>query len=284
MRRRLEEVTHQYPKALVVVTGYFPIVSPRTELPALKKLGLTLLGSVWVDRDTLTARSRAWDAYSKYQLGEAVKAVNQKNGGRARVFFAPVWFKDEHCYGVPGTSLLWEGGEDPAAAQRQKWYTDHVGDSPAPPDSTPVASMGHPNVRGARVYADAVIAQLKGETDPMAAPTELRVLLRQAAVTLQPPPPVGKPARLTVAVSDRDKAVAGTVRVAYPSAPFEVSTHPANQPFTHTFLPRPRLARSTRPGEYVAVLEYPMITVIAGGYQTTGFTYDPVKKGWRRSP
>jgi hypothetical protein len=72
------------------------------------------------------------------------------------VFFAQPSFGPANALGAEAP-YLWLGSDDPLAAERQGWYLTHPFDGPI---YTPVASIGHPNVQGARMYGNAVNRQL----------------------------------------------------------------------------------------------------------------------------
>ncbi|MBS1223812.1 MAG: hypothetical protein H6R24_490 [Proteobacteria bacterium] len=192
MTALLSDILTAFPAARVVVTGYYPIVSIESNLDFLLALlgGLGLLvglasgiatgvstaissiielpgippvafGSfaqvgvrAWIQA-RLVARSTLFATTANTALANAVAAMNRIVPSRAITFAAPsfspanaIFASDTFLYGCT-VSL---GPEDPIAATRAAC---------TPPSFvTTLASIGHPNARGARAFADAIIAAL----------------------------------------------------------------------------------------------------------------------------
>jgi lysophospholipase L1-like esterase len=182
----LSEVLTAFPSARVVVTGYYPIVSRESDLdfliPTLTGLGLLAgvvtglvggiaaaflpippvafgpLGSLafraWL-QERLVARSAIFATTANAALAGAVAATRSAVPTRGVTLAIPafgpsnaIFASDTFLFG----SALPPGPEDPVAAARV---------AACPPDPlTTIASIGHPNAKGARAYADAIIAAL----------------------------------------------------------------------------------------------------------------------------
>jgi lysophospholipase L1-like esterase len=135
MRTLLDDIASTFPRARVVVTNYYPIVSEQTPRETLLDLAAAaftgpLYGRVreWIAKmlrrkgphnwandalfDKLVRRSRVWYEVSDATLKEAVDDLNKRRPFSSpslagpRALFARVAFKPEHAYGAPGT-LLW---------------------------------------------------------------------------------------------------------------------------------------------------------------------------------
>jgi hypothetical protein len=179
----LARVRATFPGAAIVVTGYYPIVSTESDMrflfPVVGALGLlagALLGSVVVPlvpgagpvgfgpletaalyewaRGRLITRSAIFATIANTSLAAAVAAAGPRVAlaipafGPTNAIFAP----DPYIFGAG----LSPGGLvplDPVAGARVAACL------PADPRTT-VASIGHPNARGARAYADAIAATL----------------------------------------------------------------------------------------------------------------------------
>ncbi|TCC53450.1 hypothetical protein E0H75_07100 [Kribbella capetownensis] len=174
----LPTVLATFPSAAVVVTGYYQIVSDESDMrllfPAIGALGL--LGSLvvpsvlgagpvgfgpletaalyeWVRRRLIT-RSEIFATVANASLAAAVAARSPRVAlavpafGPTNAIFAP----DPYVFGV-GLSPAGLLPLDPVASARSAACL------PADPITT-VASIGHPNARGAEAYADAIAATL----------------------------------------------------------------------------------------------------------------------------
>jgi hypothetical protein len=178
----LSEVLTAFPSARVVVTGYYPIVSMESNLdflvPLLSGLGLLVglasgivagslgtppfgfgpLGSAafrsWL-QGRLVARSNIFANTANTALAGAVgvtrRIVPSRTIALAIPNFGPsnaIFAGDTFLFG----STVPLGPEDPVAATRTSCM-------PADIFAT-MASMGHPNAKGARAYANAINAVL----------------------------------------------------------------------------------------------------------------------------
>jgi lysophospholipase L1-like esterase len=169
MRDLLALIGRQFPRAQVVVTGYYAIVSPATPLAEVFNTVQTVdpataaacqpapLCAVILDvvRGTLIQQSAAWEEESNQSLESAVERANRAVGA-TRFHFVPITLRPEHAYGT-ANSYLWRIGEDPLAAERAELCED-LG---AVDGYCLWAATGHPNRKGAALYRDAIIAQLE---------------------------------------------------------------------------------------------------------------------------
>jgi lysophospholipase L1-like esterase len=151
MRNLLLGLLTRLPEAQVVVTGYFPIVSAQTWF--VRALPFRSL------RRRLVELSETWAEASDAWLRWAVDQANLHGSG-SRVLYAPVTFRPEHCYGAPNAHVwsLWEALTDRTpVGQRRRCECRRR----KPWDLIcPIDRAFHPNDKGARAYADAVIHAL----------------------------------------------------------------------------------------------------------------------------
>jgi hypothetical protein len=172
MRRTLDTALALFPKAVIVVTGYYPVFSYESVFKA-QLLGLLyrdLNVAVPVLIDMLTAGSEAWQAASNRHIKRAVAAAG--GGDRTVTFvrsdiegthtmFAPspwLWEPDLVAEGDPsGDGLAWVVAPDDVQTERREQCDDGA-------FFCQLASIGHPNVAGARDYADAIERALEAES------------------------------------------------------------------------------------------------------------------------
>ncbi len=113
----LQKVISQFPKAKVIVTGYYHIVSEQSSLDFLQKMVLTiwedvsdfpLWGNTWeTTRQKVVTLSNTWVVESNKNLSQAVKSVNDGIVGDPRVFFVNPETTPDQAAHAPN-SLLWE--------------------------------------------------------------------------------------------------------------------------------------------------------------------------------
>ena len=154
MRNLLLPMLDRFPKARVVVTGYYPIVSGQSSFTGALALFRPF-------RRRLIALSAAWRQATDEWLGWAVREANlHASGPKPRVLYAAAAFGPENCYGAPDTYLwtLCEALTDrsPVGKQRRRECCKLK-----PLDFICPFNMAfHPNRKGARAYAEAVIQAL----------------------------------------------------------------------------------------------------------------------------
>ncbi len=118
MHTLLRRVATEFPSAHVVVTGYYPIISPKTAINAFTRLLVKKLASQNPEarqmsdkemREKLIAISEEWHRTSTRSLAEAVATTNlelQRNSSQQKILFAEIDFSPEHAFSAPDT-LLW---------------------------------------------------------------------------------------------------------------------------------------------------------------------------------
>ena len=200
MESLLLRIRDRFPRAVIVVTGFFRIISPATDPDVISKLleaflggsqsrkvvskaakeqqkelrraerrGASLAGQPpWLIRE-LSRLSNHWKLVSDSDLQAAV-AIN-KNSAGPKAYLAKVAFSDEECYAANETNL-WKitgsgGGignlmtDDEMFAARQETCRLAAADLKGFGKLIcPAAGTGHPNVKGAEKYADAIMQQL----------------------------------------------------------------------------------------------------------------------------
>ena len=200
MESLLSRITRTFPSAHVVVTGYYPILSERTEsdlfMRALAKRFYT--GAARMNDKQLRARlieiSRQWYEGSNQMLAVAAGRIDEQlaaKGSRQRVLFAEVGFLPEHSFAAP-QSRLW--GFDASTIRKllviltlgrvtlktndeqrnqrnascKETFRPPTGETKQQKEAREnrimlcrLAAIGHPNRKGAQMYADAIDKQLK---------------------------------------------------------------------------------------------------------------------------
>lgn len=151
MKNLLLPMLDRFPKARVVVTGYYPIVSSLTSFAGV-------LAPLAGFRRRLIELSTAWRQATDEWLGWAVQETNlHASGPKPRVLYATAAFGPENCYGAPD-SYLWTLREaitdgSPVGTRRRSECRRLKPLDPI----CPIDMAFHPNRKGARAYADAVI-------------------------------------------------------------------------------------------------------------------------------
>jgi len=168
MRRLLARIMARFPKARIVLPGYYPFFSGQTPKATLHFVSLLFTvmtnpgGELppWPDAaDRMIRKSAIWYETSNTTLARAVEEADRAEGGTGRVVFAPVPFLPEHAYGAP-ESMLWAITEhDDVAASR--WWECLGREKIADRIRCINASAFHPNPAGAKVYADSIIRALE---------------------------------------------------------------------------------------------------------------------------
>ena len=186
MGKLLEKTTDAFPNALVVVIGYFPIISTKSDMNKITRYlfkavkfphplqfaftnGLTKQ-FMKILRKKMARRSRLWVTESNRETREAIARVNAKFD-RQRIIFVESPITEENCFGTKN-SLLWETDKDNLPADER--YSERKEMCPQVFDEIKfdhygkmsvrlceLAAIGHPNVEGARSFAEAVKKALK---------------------------------------------------------------------------------------------------------------------------
>ncbi len=200
MEALLGRITRTFPSAHVIVTGYYPILSERTEsdlfMRALAKRFYT--GTTRMNDKQLRARlieiSRQWYEGSNQMLTVAAGRVDGQlaaQGSRQRVMFAEVGFLSEHSFAAP-QSRLWgfdaswlrkllviltlgrvtlktnDEQRNQRNASCKETFKPPAGETKQQKEAREnrimlcrLAAIAHPNPKGAQMYADAISKQLK---------------------------------------------------------------------------------------------------------------------------
>src|SRR5437763_2746164 len=200
MERLLRRITSSFPSAVVIVSGYYPFFSGRSRndfiLKGLTKRFLkTVPGAAKMNSKEilvrLTSNSKAWYEASNKTLAEVAQKTNADLGGeRKRVMFARIDFPVEYSFAAKQTRLwgldrspfrmmallisfgrvllpandevrgqrtascreVFKRQSNETADQRKERHTRRL--------LCRYASLGHPNKKGAVLYADAIIGLL----------------------------------------------------------------------------------------------------------------------------
>jgi hypothetical protein len=181
----LLDIHAKYPNAAIVLTGYFPIVTPSSDIhnvgalavsvgavvgpaaaalvvppdPATAIVGLGITYEAF--RQIMISHSNTYIATSNAALTMAAATVNSQLRGGLVTFVSPP-FTDVNAYSSP-VSWLWPvpspvTGRDEAYALRLNDCAVSVASLPTTGDQAKclIASIGHPNILGAKAYADAI--------------------------------------------------------------------------------------------------------------------------------
>ena len=199
----LGRITSSFPKAHVIVTGYFPVISDQTENDLFmrvlaKRFYTPAAGAPKISDKQLRARlieiSKEWYQASNQSLTEAARKVDGQlaaKGSRQRVLFAEITFLPKHSFGT-SESRLWGfdasalrkllvvltfgkvtiRANDERRSQRAASCKEVFKRSSGETDDQKrtregnlmlcrLAAVGHPNRKGAVMYAEAISKQLK---------------------------------------------------------------------------------------------------------------------------
>lgn len=181
MKFLLTTVTRKFPQAKVIVCGYFLIVSEDSDLRMLSML-LTGVGASlsrlvpggWIvggilsvkAKNKMIERTKTFADRSSIEIKKAVRDINATLEGGPRVHFAHPDFGSHNTI-FASEAWLWgveadlsaadhenQGGVAPQRAQNCALAGD------AAPVYCSIASIGHPNVKGANEYARVITALL----------------------------------------------------------------------------------------------------------------------------
>lgn len=169
LKTLLDKVTKKFKKAKIIVTGYYQPVSHKSNIHFLEALLLALdlnpigfigqwgLTSLF---DKVVARCEQINQLSKQYIQRAVDETNQTETGADRIAFADpkfnfnnaVFADDPFLYGV---NLDLSPQDDHISGQRESACI-LANKSGFDFTSCRLASVGHPNPKGAKAYADAI--------------------------------------------------------------------------------------------------------------------------------
>lgn len=182
----LEQATGSFPNAKIAVIGYFPIISTSSDMKKVARyffktikfphpLQFTLTNGLSrqflkVMRKKMAMRSRFWVAESNREMRLAIERINA-NFDEPRVIFVESPITEQTCFGTRN-SLLWDKDDDNLPAderyvERKKICPEvfaelknhHYGKMSV--RMCELAAIGHPNVAGARAFAEAVKTSLR---------------------------------------------------------------------------------------------------------------------------
>lgn len=181
MRGLLEQTVETFPNAQIVVVGYFPIISTKSDINKISRylfkvvkfpqpFQFALTNGVSkqfmkILRKKMAMRSRLWVTESSREIRDAIAKVNSKFN-QPRVIFVETPITEETCFGTKN-SLLWETDEDNFPADER--YADRKRECPKAFDEMKyqhygklsvrlceLAAIGHPNIEGAKAYSEAI--------------------------------------------------------------------------------------------------------------------------------
>ena len=194
MAKLLEQTTAAFPNAQVVVVGYFPIVSTKSDVNKITKYLMKVVKFphplqflftndfskqfMKIVRKETTKRSRIWLSESNKQLREAVRKTNEKLG-RERVIFVETPIPEEKSFATKNSMLFGLSDdnlpEDEIYEERKVICSQVFKEIKYKPFSLlsnrfcELASVAHVNYEGSKAYAEAIKTQLKPIFAPAAA-------------------------------------------------------------------------------------------------------------------
>lgn len=186
MQNLLEHISNTFPEAYIVVVGYFPIVSTKSDVNKITKYLMKivkfphpfqfLLTNIFskqfmkIIRKAVASRSRIWVAESNKEMRDAVKDANEKCQ-RTQILFVESPITEENCFATKN-SMLW--GTDDDNKPEDDLYKLRKTVCPAELKEIKykpygffsvrlceLASIAHPNKLGSIAYAEAIKARLK---------------------------------------------------------------------------------------------------------------------------
>ncbi len=163
-----------FPNATILVTGYYPIVSKNSDALMIMKMAndisygaiplLTLAVSLLL-RDSFVIKSKIFAETANEVLRLAVEATKD-----SRVkFTVPEWndnnslfAPESFLFGLTSVGVIFGAPEDPVATSRVPLCSTPCRNTGTSPTSSTcaIASLGHPNAKGALAYADAIMKVL----------------------------------------------------------------------------------------------------------------------------
>jgi lysophospholipase L1-like esterase len=176
MYKLLDKVTELYPKAKVIVTGYYAPISRKSDLAAVEALLIALgilvggagggaAGGVFglAEFEAICNRCEKLERESKMYLQQAINLKNGELNTPPRIFFADPNFGPDHAALTDDPYLfgvnLDLSPQDFIAGDRLVSCTE-AGCTGFDMEKCKRASMGHPNPKGAQAYANAILPLL----------------------------------------------------------------------------------------------------------------------------
>ncbi|MDQ5823434.1 MAG: hypothetical protein M3441_04370 [Chloroflexota bacterium] len=240
MRKLLAFILAEYPRAKVVVLGYYKIITSHSQLSELSELVKAvskvnapsgpIFWPAWLLIDFLTdamvltyreivaPRLKLWHDLSRQNLSQAVEAQDS-----ARVIYVDPDFTEANAYGAEDSLLFRLHEEDPMKALRREICSSifDVG--------CVVAATGHPNEAGARQYARKILEGIDNFAhwmDQWRAPLRMQIKTDPQQIT------VCEPVKITASLYDTvtEEVVKGRIRVDE-----DPTDHEAGKEFEYTF-------------------------------------------------
>ncbi len=175
-----------FPNAAIVVVGYFPIASNRSDMKVMLRYFLNIISLpqklhffftnpasrllLKILHKRIAARSKYWVEESNNVIRNAIARFN-RNHPQRKILFVASPFNEDLSYGMKNT-YLWEIGKDhrpndDTYAERKigcaKVFSEikyqHYGRLSR--KMCELSSVAHPNVEGSRAYAEAIKASLR---------------------------------------------------------------------------------------------------------------------------
>lgn len=195
MTELLETIAATFPRAKIVVVGYAPIASRKTDIKAMARYFFKIVSFppklqfvatnplsrqlLKPFRNKFAERSELWMRESNRNITDAVNTVNNRLHAE-RVFYVPSPIASEHSYGAPDT-LVWEIGKD--HRPNDETYAERkAGCAQVFAEMTyrhygclskrmcELSSVAHPNVAGSRAFASAIVETLRSNVMPTVGP------------------------------------------------------------------------------------------------------------------
>lgn len=175
----LRTAAQMYQHATIVVTGYYPIISDKSDIapfldflrqffPAQSKRSMYLFRQADV-QEAMQEKSRSAENSSLFYnltnqlFSQSVDRINRELGN-TRLYFVKIPLTPENSFGAP-QSYLWPiptvvSGFDEVYLDRQIPCLNAFAKDPVGFEVCRLDSAAHPNVEGAHVYADEIIKVL----------------------------------------------------------------------------------------------------------------------------
>lgn len=174
----IERALAAFPHANIVVLGYYPVISRRTDARQLARLikhlprvpGAPNLfdeffehlpddaieSTIALEKDRMVEQSAAFAEAARTVFSTTVASLSTTR----RVFYADVDFDERNSFATTEGSWLWGGNDDPMHGERIAKYAEQLQRRPLAPLDwplyTPIASLCHPNERGSAAYAECI--------------------------------------------------------------------------------------------------------------------------------
>lgn len=164
----LDRALRKFPSARIVVTSYYPILSPESDIDLIPGFmameGVPVAPLFEMYRKGPVLRKIVDNCRIFFEESSlALKAAVEAHAAGGRVFFAAPPFRDENAALAPKPWLFGLnsqfGPEDPVAGRRRK-ACDACEKDLLQREQCYRASAGHPNAEGARQFANAILEAL----------------------------------------------------------------------------------------------------------------------------